>query len=189
MSRFDGIATCLEFTTHIVRARGQKIGKRVNGDRAHGLGFVRDLFRTVHDQCFQFGKFVANAVEFGKLVDTVATGKGVRNIAFFSVHLHLHNHLGLGMLGNIETSLRIIGSINTRGNSSGQNASKVGKQPFGSVEPDNVDDIKLVEAQLQESLSKGIGAGAVLLPSPGSVGNIRCLFALCNSEVRIVICK
>ena len=53
------------------------------------------------------------------------------------------------MLADILAGLGVVGGVNARGDASRRNGSKVGKEPRGRIEPDDVDRVKFVTAQRQ----------------------------------------
>ena len=54
----------------------------------------------------------------------------------------------------------------------GSDSPKVGNEPFGTVETNNIDDVKGFKAQRNERLAKGINLLTILFPGPCSVRNV-----------------
>mmetsp|Transcript_5452 Transcript_5452/g.11582 ORF Transcript_5452/g.11582 Transcript_5452/m.11582 type:complete len:201 (+) Transcript_5452:544-1146(+) len=89
--------------------------------------------QTVHHQRFEVWQLFANCQVFLRLFETVA-----------------NDHLSLGMFGNVVTSFRLVCCVNSSGNTSGGHGTKVGKNPFRSVESNNVHNIKRFKSQRKQ---------------------------------------
>ena len=60
-----------------------------------------------------------------------------------------HDYFGTGMLTDIFARFGIVGGVNTGGDTSGGNGTKVGKQPGRGIETNNVDRVEFLTVQCE----------------------------------------
>ena len=70
------------------------------------------------------------------------------------------------MVGNVLTRLGLVGGVDSRGDTSGGDATKVRKEPVGAVKAQDIDAIEFVTTQGNQGNSKRIDLFTIFLPRP-----------------------
>jgi hypothetical protein len=76
------------------------------------------------------------------------------------------NHLGLTVFTNVLTRGRIVGGVDAGWNAAHRNRTKVGKEPFGGIETNNIDHVEFRTPDSEQRHTERVYLLAVLLPCP-----------------------
>jgi hypothetical protein len=144
-----------------IAAQFQKALPRVARHRALRGHIVRQRVRAIHDQGFQIRQARRNAIILLQLLAT-----------FYD-----HN-FGLRMRANVLAGFRIVGGVNAGGDAAGGHGAEIGKEPFGGVEAQDIDDIELLTAEGNQGNTKGIDLLSIFFPGPCFPGRFTDRFTL-----------
>mmetsp|Transcript_10923 Transcript_10923/g.33478 ORF Transcript_10923/g.33478 Transcript_10923/m.33478 type:complete len:300 (-) Transcript_10923:64-963(-) len=119
-------------------------------DRATELGLVVGVGSALpHDQSTHGRNLVTDRFELGQL----------------GAVLH-SNHLRVTVVHNVLDCFGTIGRVDTSSLATTSNSSKVGPEPFGTVETDNVHTVKRLDTKMKKSTTGKNGVIVMLLPGP-----------------------
>mmetsp|Transcript_7568 Transcript_7568/g.21000 ORF Transcript_7568/g.21000 Transcript_7568/m.21000 type:complete len:267 (-) Transcript_7568:141-941(-) len=149
LTRFPRRGPSLKFIVGYILSQLLELLKRVNRCRYFLLNVSWHSVSTIHDESLEIGQIFGDVVIFLQLLQSFANHK-----------------LGLGVPSDILTSFCIVGCINSTRNAACRNGPKIGHEPFGRIETNNVDNVKAFKPERYEGFTKCVDLRAVFIPCP-----------------------
>ena len=156
LARLPRIALGLQIGIRHILSQFKKLTERVHWHAALVLDVGRNVAIAVDNQCLEIRQVLAHAGVLFQLHDSFTD-----------------NDTRLGVFGYVVAGLSIVGLVDSCRHHAGSNGSKVGKEPFRCVPPNDIQRVALTaELHRDQTLGKGVDIAAIVLPCPRGPGCI-----------------